>query len=92
MGQRFYEATMPKFADQLERLKTNLEVLVAELRKQREQRQERTQSPGDESAALAVTCRGSARRAGLRERPVPAAVSIDVRIPLGAQSWKTYER
>ncbi len=33
MGQRFYEATMPKIADQLERLNTNIEALVAELRK-----------------------------------------------------------
>jgi len=33
MGQRFYEVTMPKIADQLERLNTNLEALVAELRK-----------------------------------------------------------
>lgn len=32
MGQRFYEATMPKIADQLERLNTNIEALVAELR------------------------------------------------------------
>jgi hypothetical protein len=32
MGQRFYEATMPKIADQLERLNTNLEALIAELR------------------------------------------------------------
>ena len=31
MGHRFYEATMPKIADQLERLNTNLEALVAEL-------------------------------------------------------------
>ena len=36
MGQRFYEATMPKIADQLERLNTNIESLVAELRRQRE--------------------------------------------------------
>ena len=36
MGQRFYEATMPKIADQLERLNTNLEALLAELRKRRE--------------------------------------------------------
>jgi len=36
MGQRFYEATMPKIADQLERLNTNIEALLAELRKQRE--------------------------------------------------------
>ncbi len=33
MGQRFYEATMPKIADQLERLNTNIESLLAELRK-----------------------------------------------------------
>ncbi len=33
MGQRFYEATMPKIADQLERLNANLEALVAELRR-----------------------------------------------------------
>ena len=33
MGQRFYEATMPKIADQLERLNTNIESLVGELRK-----------------------------------------------------------
>ncbi len=33
MGQRFYEATMPKIADQLERLNTNIEALVAELRR-----------------------------------------------------------
>ncbi len=33
MGQRFYEATMPKVADQLERLNTNIESLVTELRK-----------------------------------------------------------
>jgi hypothetical protein len=33
MGQRFYEATMPKIADQLERLNTNIEALVAELQR-----------------------------------------------------------
>jgi hypothetical protein len=33
MGQRFYEATMPKIADQLERMNTNIEALVAELRR-----------------------------------------------------------
>jgi len=38
MGQRFYEATMPKVADQLERLNTNLEALTAELRLLREER------------------------------------------------------
>lgn len=32
MGQRFYEATLPKIADQLERLNANVEALVAELR------------------------------------------------------------
>ena len=39
MGMRFYEATMPKVADQLERLSTNIEALVTELRLQREARQ-----------------------------------------------------
>lgn len=39
MGHRFYEATMPKISDQLERLNTNLEALVAELRRQREARE-----------------------------------------------------
>jgi hypothetical protein len=34
MGRRFYEATMPKIAEQLERLNANLEDLLAELRKQ----------------------------------------------------------
>lgn len=32
MGQRFFEATMPKIADQIERLNANLEALLAELR------------------------------------------------------------
>jgi len=36
MGHRFFEATMPKIADQLERLNTNLEAIVAELRMLRE--------------------------------------------------------
>jgi hypothetical protein len=36
MGARFYEATMPKIADQLERLNGSLEALVTELRLQRE--------------------------------------------------------
>ena len=36
MGQRFFEATMPKIADQLERLNANLEALLAELRKRGE--------------------------------------------------------
>ena len=35
IGQRFYEATMPKIADQLERLNANLEALIAELRRLR---------------------------------------------------------
>lgn len=34
MGQRFYESTLPKVADQLERLNANIEALVAELREQ----------------------------------------------------------
>lgn len=33
MGHRFYEATMPKIASQLERLNANLEALLAELQK-----------------------------------------------------------
>ena len=40
MGQRFYEATMPKIADQLERLNTNIESLIAELRNLRPDRSE----------------------------------------------------
>ncbi len=36
MGHRFFESTMPKMADQLERLNTNLEALVAELSLHRE--------------------------------------------------------
>jgi hypothetical protein len=35
-GRRFFEATMPKIADHLERLNANLEALVAELRKRGE--------------------------------------------------------
>ena len=34
MGRRFYEVTMPKIADQLERLNVNLEALLAELLRQ----------------------------------------------------------
>ena len=37
MGRRWYEATAPKIADQLERLNTNIEALVTEL--QRKERQ-----------------------------------------------------
>ena len=36
MGARFYEGTMPKIAEQLERLNDNLETLIDELRKQRD--------------------------------------------------------
>jgi len=36
MGQRFYEATMPKIADQLERLNANIEALVAAQREDRQ--------------------------------------------------------
>jgi len=36
MGARFYEGTMPKIAEQLERLNDNLEALIDEVRKQRE--------------------------------------------------------
>ncbi len=45
MGQRFYEATMPKIADQLERMNTNLEALVAELRKHRAASPNRASAP-----------------------------------------------
>lgn len=45
MGQRFYEATMPKIADQLERLNTNIEALVTELRMQRDGRDSRAPVP-----------------------------------------------
>ena len=36
MGARFYEGTMPKIAEQLERLNDNLEALLAELRNLRD--------------------------------------------------------
>ena len=39
MGRRWYEATAPKIADQLERLNTNIEALVTELQLQRKERQ-----------------------------------------------------
>jgi hypothetical protein len=58
MGQRFYEATMPKIADQLERLNANIEALVAELRALRERRgteasieQPETESPNTRRSA-----------------------------------------
>jgi hypothetical protein len=38
MGMRFFEATAPKIADQLERLNANLEALVTKLRLTREAR------------------------------------------------------
>ena len=38
MGMRFFEATAPKIADQLERLNASLEALVTELRLRREAR------------------------------------------------------
>ena len=40
MGVRYYEHTMPKVADQLERLNNNLEALVTELRLHREERRD----------------------------------------------------
>ena len=36
MGQRLFEATMPKIADQLERLNASLEAFAADLRKRSE--------------------------------------------------------
>jgi hypothetical protein len=49
MGARFFEATAPKVAEQLERLNGNLEALVAELRLRREAREtkEAAPQPGD---------------------------------------------
>jgi hypothetical protein len=52
MGQRFYEATMPKIADQLERLNINIEALVAELREQRRRAEQK------DAAALQEERRG----------------------------------
>jgi hypothetical protein len=49
MGHRFFEATMPKIADQLERLNANLEALVAELREHR--RKATSAEPATESTA-----------------------------------------
>ncbi len=45
MGARFFEATAPKIADQLERLNANLEALAAELRLQREARTGTAEAP-----------------------------------------------
>jgi hypothetical protein len=45
MGARYYEHTMPKVADQLERLNANLEALVTELRLQRESRATKEAAP-----------------------------------------------
>jgi hypothetical protein len=45
MGRRWYEATAPKIADQLERLNGNLEMLVTELRLQREARATKEAAP-----------------------------------------------
>jgi len=47
MGARFYEGTMPKIAEQLERLNDNLEALLAELRRQREAIVEQPQTAGE---------------------------------------------
>ncbi len=51
MGHRFYEATMPKIAEQLERLNTNIEALVAELRRQREAQDVAPASDADHAPA-----------------------------------------
>ena len=47
MGHRFFESTMPRIADELERLNTNLEALVAEFRRQRETRAEDAPAAGN---------------------------------------------
>jgi hypothetical protein len=36
MGHRFYEGTMPKIAEQLERLNDNLQALLVEVQKRRD--------------------------------------------------------
>ena len=46
MGHRFFESTMPKVADELERLNANLEALVAELRTNREARADDANASG----------------------------------------------
>jgi len=51
MGHRFFEATMPKVADELARLNTNLEALVAELRTQRAIREDDADALGEPAAA-----------------------------------------
>jgi hypothetical protein len=40
IGRTFFDHTMPKVADQLEKLNTNVEALVAELRESNRQRAE----------------------------------------------------
>jgi len=45
IGQRFFEHTAPKVADQLERINANLEALVGELRLQRESRASKDAAP-----------------------------------------------
>ncbi len=46
MGHRFYEATMPRIAEQLEPLNANLEALIAELRKLSTKPEPERQPPG----------------------------------------------
>ena len=43
MGARFYEGTMPKIAEQLDRLNDNLTELIMEMRKPRRQNKDCTQ-------------------------------------------------
>ncbi len=52
MGARFYEGTMPKIAEQLERLNENLEALLAELRNQR-----RSDAPPSPTDPTDIGCR-----------------------------------
>ena len=49
MGARFFEGTMPKIAEQLERLNDNLEALLVELRKQHDAVTTTTPKPADGS-------------------------------------------
>jgi hypothetical protein len=50
MGHRFFESTMPKIAEELERLNHNLEAIVIELREQRNDAQRPAPSEPQDAA------------------------------------------
>ena len=52
MGHRFFEATMPKVADELERLNANLQALLVELRMHREAQARDANGGADAPAAV----------------------------------------